>query len=117
MSVVTDEEGEEEDTWRVVATLPSHPIEPVTPPPTFKNLTPVIQSQSQVQPLISSQNTNLSAPPCFDDWDKEMKKDASEYDLDSDAWNGIHSKIMSYRFEKALLLEVLKDNAGTYVYI
>lgn len=100
---------EDENTWRVVASpLLVHPTEPVTSPSlTINSSSPLPLSPPQ------SQEVNTTTP-CFQDWKKLMKSDSFEYDLNPDAWNGIHSKILSYRFEKALLMEVLKGNAGKY---
>lgn len=92
-------DSKEDDTWRSVAS----PRPPMIPSHNIVSQCPLTQEASKETPTIV-------------DWPRLMKQDAAEYELASDAWNGIHSKILSYRFEKALLLEVLKGNAGKFLY-
>ena len=119
------------DTWRLVdsdktdshttiaANTTTHPagakptvINTKTPPP-----------PTSVTPPPPSSSAAASAVPAQDDTDTASSKKMRIFTLENNVANGIPSKILSYRFEQALLLNIMKANTGmcmeyiVYVYI
>ena len=115
------------DTWRLVDSdkTDSHTTiaantttHPAGAKPTVINTKPVPPPPTSATSIPSSSAAAASAVPAQDDTDTASSKKMRIYTLENNIANGIPSKILSYRFEQALLLNIMKANTGMYmVYI
>ena len=114
------------DTWRLVdsdktdshtTTVANTTAHQVGTKPTVINTKPVPPPPTTVTSIPSS-SAALAPPAPTDDRETASSKKMSIYTLETNAANGIPSKILSYRFEQSLLLNIMKANTGMYtVYI
>ena len=109
------------DTWRLVdsdktdshtTVAANNTTHPAGAKPTVINTKPAPPPSTSATSIPSSSVASVPSTP--DDNETASSKKMRIYTLENNIANGIPSKILSYRFEQALLLNIMKANTGMY---